>query len=425
MENSIHSNITIRNPQRVKSNSLNNILEIDTDESSTFLDATRKSLPTADLNSSILYEMKEQLKTLRTELESAHEEIVILNNENTHLKQQLKDMNKKIETLIKLTSKNSSFCSTPNEKYLGTPINHNKKSLTKRKIQSIRTFAEDERLENSSPGGLATLDHHKKQADGMTENVPIKKDLIQEHKSELFPREAIEMNQLPKAPGNKEVTSDKTSSNKKIHILGDQTCLGLSKLLIESRKKKWNDNYCVTGYSKPEATSADILSSCDDLIKNACIDDVFILMLGSNDYDPYKFVFQLCNALYKLKAYRVIIVQVSQNRYISSNMQNHYIKLLCANYEHTKFIEANQVDHKSLCFKLNIEIDSYDYNKQFLNLSKLRIHQVNELTNKKVKKGTIPYYFKKDVRQPKTPLSVKSDKVGFQQKSEIQTKARV
>lgn len=423
--------------------------ELNMDASSTLLDATIKSLPaTSCLDTSLLNELRDQLIAVQRELESAHEEIGNLNNENLQLRQQITEMDKKIDVLIKLTTQPSSHSSTPKNKFL-TPLSSNRSIRSKRNI--LANVSNHHELEQQGHGNVApkgreldeekTTGKHNVIIQG-TDKLDDERRAVeppgpvggptQEQEQFFFTR--CETNE-DKPTNNEDVITHrgtdkitneedtiespgplsdptqkqnkekrKTGSNieddsaaktlKKIHILGDHTGLGLAQKLIDSRKLNWNNNYAISGFCKPEATSVDILSSCDNIIEHSNKDDIVILTLGSNDKEPYKYVFELCNALYKLQNLRVFVVKVPNNVTLNSGMQNHYTKLLCKHFKNVKFIEVDASNHRSLCFKLNIEIDSIDYERQFLNRLKLNTC-LPKTSNNLYKKGTIPYLFQK------------------------------
>lgn len=60
-------------------------------------------------------------------------------------------------------------------------------------------------------------------------------------------------------------TDGATEPNKRIHILGDQQLKRLSAAIIKSRKEKWNDVYKPSSLIMTDATSTEILMSCDNI----------------------------------------------------------------------------------------------------------------------------------------------------------------
>lgn len=113
--------------------------------------------------------------------------------------------------------------------------------------------------------------------------------------------------------------------------------------------------------------------------------------------------------LEKFIIYRVFIVRVSKNEYINNTLQNHYMKLFCQHYKGVKFIEADSSNRQELCRKINVEIDSEDYKRCFIN-SKTKISKrTSDSQSQKFKKGTIPYLFMKQQMLSSSSLDVKEN----------------
>ncbi|CAG9133186.1 unnamed protein product [Plutella xylostella] len=225
-------------------------------------------------------------------------------------------MDKKIDVLIKLTTQPSSHSSTPKNKFL-TPLSSNRSIRSKRNI--LANVSNHHELEQQGHGNVApkgreldeekATDKHNVIIQG-TDKLDDERRAVeppgpvggptQEQEQFFFTR--CEINE-DKPTNNEDVITHrgtdkitneedtiespgplsdptqkqnkekgKTGSNieddsaakalKKIHILGDHTGLGLAQKLIDSRKLNWNNNYAISGFCKPEATSVDILN-CD------------------------------------------------------------------------------------------------------------------------------------------------------------------
>lgn len=95
----------------------------------------------------------------------------------------------------------------------------------------------------------------------------------------------------------------------RIIILGDQKLVGATSTMIKILKNKWNDNYAITGVTKPDAKSQDILLDCNNL-SHLNNNDRVILSIGSNDTNPYEVGRQLGLALEKLQNTQVFVVPV-------------------------------------------------------------------------------------------------------------------
>lgn len=343
------------------------------------------------------------------------------------MKEKITELGKRIDILTKLTTQRPFVNSTPRNKSFRTPINHHKQSLTKRLILETPTVTEllksaEEMDSNHKMAKTdATLAHSSNRSESNIENnnkiENVDTKITQE---EINKCETQRLNTVDKILDCKTNTTYKKPIKPKIHILGDQRCKGIAAEMIESRKSKWNDNYTVTGYCKPQASTLNVLTSCKDVLKESdSKNDIIVLILGSNDTKPYEFVFELCNALNMLKEHKVLIVKVAKNNHINSNLQNYYIKLLCNHYNRTKFIEVDSRNRKELCDKLNTEIDSDDYKYRFLNFKNkapIAIDNNEDVKNKitvttRPKKGTIPYYFQIQTTNPVTGARLSQNQI--------------
>lgn len=73
---------------------------------------------------------------------------------------------------------------------------------------------------------------------------------------------------------------------------------------------------------KTEATSKQILNSCDNIKDSPGKDDIIILATGSNDKNPYILLSELGTALYKLRDFNVFVVNVLHNPYLNVALLN-------------------------------------------------------------------------------------------------------
>lgn len=147
-----------------------------------------------------------------------------------------------------------------------------------------------------------------------------------------------------------------TDNKPGIFILGDQQAKGLSLNLIKSRNQKWNNIYTVSSIVKPNAGSTQILESCDNLKNSITKSDIVILLLGSNDKDPYQLFSEICVALYKLKnCKQVIIPKIQYNPYLNEQLSNNKIKLLVRQFKNCLYLDYQSASFKNninnLCFK--------------------------------------------------------------------------
>lgn len=220
--------------------------------------------------------------------------------------------------------------------------------------------------------------------------------------------------EIEQAVNNKPVETNSTDNLKplKIMILGDQLVKGLSSSIRIKRQNQWNDVYTVFSTVKPHATAAQVLSSCESLLKTLNSDDIVILGIGSNEKNPYSMLSELSTALHKLKQYRVFVLNVYDNPYLNVKLLNNSINLVTQNYTNCKFINTFGPKHSPilqqsldlLCFKINIEINYLEYNKLYIVKENAKTPLLLNAGKKSIKANThrfkvaliqktIPYYF--------------------------------
>lgn len=201
-------------------------------------------------------------------------------------------------------------------------------------------------------------------------------------------------------------------SKHRLIILGDEKISGLSAAMTSSREGKWNDTYKPFALIKPQATTSQILKHCDSLERTVSDGDIVILGLSSHDSNPQLIHSSLCVALNKLKNARVYILPVSDSHYLNERMLNNNLKMWTKHFENCTFIDINykltgyKTDYINyICKKINLMIDSAEYELQFLSpkviasrLKNIIISRKFIRTDNKLKKGTIPYYFFKQTK---------------------------
>lgn len=160
------------------------------------------------------------------------------------------------------------------------------------------------------------------------------------------------------------------SSAQQVHILGDQQIKGLSKRLHARRNSHKGSPCTIMTILKPDATSQQILNSCDGLQTSLKENDVVILAVGSNDKNPYVLFRELEVALYKLRKCKVFLANVLYNPYLNIELLNYNLKFISRNHENCSFIETNNINKDifltELCHKLSVEIDYLSYENKYL-----------------------------------------------------------
>lgn len=194
-------------------------------------------------------------------------------------------------------------------------------------------------------------------------------------------------------------------SRASIYIVGSEQLKDLSASMLFERKSKWNDKYDLFGDIKSGATSRHIITSINTLENKLTQKDRVILCLGENDSNPTELMASLSIALNKLKNATVYVVQVNSNRHLNIKLINNNIMTICRYFKNCNYVSIghtftnrNEYLHR-MSGRLNLMIDSIDYDSQFLNFASAKSLRYSMSSNKKnsftkLKKGTIPYYFR-------------------------------
>lgn len=417
-------NITTRKPRRA--NSLDHLFT----NNSTLLDTTMKSLQSMSMNDSdTIMNLSETVRRLTIELQSARQEIEDLNSENFRLKMDIgegqkiinmyqKNISSDMKNMTPTTSRSRNLIGTTSTSTHSTPLNIVEKTSTSTHTTPLKTQdCEPLSHELKTPQrSLLNRDNLSKTTQNLTSS-------MDQNNSQTTPKKYPPKQTQATRHGHITVTSSNSGkveelshdiSSPRILVLGDQQVRGFAQEIAKQRNNnKWNNVYSVLGISKPFATSTQVLCNFDKLSEGLKSDDIIVLGIGSNDQNPYLLLTELCSSLHKVKNNKVFILNVLNNRYLNTNLLNMHIKLIVKNYPNCQFINTsdvmvtannyNFVSKRFMCFKINIEIDNINYQKLVTSQFKSRCankhlqHYDNNVTETNMyKKGTIPYYFKKD-----------------------------
>lgn len=336
------------------------------------------------IDSEEVIELKNQIESLQAKLNSAHEEIINLNSENSSIKRSLHEKEKTIRLLKKVSiqtspaSRRNSTIETPtSSKYTTTPI---ARKLTKVRISTSRTSP---LYSSNTVCREITLTPPLD-----TTNNNVNKHASTQTASSSPASTAKEM----------QLSSASRPRNPGIFIIGDQQLSYLPTEMHSARLNTWNDIYTVQGIIRPYSTCTQTLIDSNNLSKTLQRNDIVIIGIGSNEKNPTKLYTELCNTLHTLKENKVFVVNILQNPYLNTYMLNNMIHLICKTYENCTYISLNQSKSnihsrrnyiKQLSHKLNIEIDYIHYIKSFSATSSSKLNPTQEQT-KNVLKETVP-----------------------------------
>lgn len=402
-------NITFRKNDRIKFNLSDNFVECLDSEHTSLTDISNMS-QTNILNteqSQIILELQQEIEKLKKELSIAHKNVQRLSLENQELCKKMNNPDVKVQqsecykTAASMSTRNHSETNhiKPDQLQIAQ-VNH---TSTPIKIPTIRR--------NAAISG---------------ENYSNKSSLRPSQKVQQDSNNQKVATSTKDTSSNKEGMTTQTSLSSKhtIFILGDQQVRGLSSTLINSRKYKWNDKYNVCAFVKPNALSSEVLQYSDVLCNELQPNDKIVISIGSNDKNPYFLLKNLCLALQKLRKFNVYILQTESNRYMQENKLNNTIFSVVKTFRNCKYIKINKTIPSQnylsqIANKLNIRIDSDDYEKQFTcqpknNIRNFAINNnlIKDNKNQQIQssykvtptkyRGTIPYFFEKQLEKIKS-----------------------
>lgn len=374
-----YENITRRNP---KAKTLTRQNTSNTSSLSEDSDAEiNKALSLPDLSTIPRHDIEdyiEQINTLKIQLESANNQIDELLLENSSL---IKELEKKQALINKMN-------------IILTGSTQNKKSKKKK---------------------MSDKKHLSKRKLNFQCDTPCSKAEDEYSVSRSLRTDSKQTNILHATPEKKEFNI----STKNIYIIGGQQCVGLASQLTTSRRDTKYEQYNISAITKPYALTKDILKSCYSL--RAKRNDYVIISVGENDYNPTRLQIELSAALKYFENCNVILLGISANSYLNETKLNNYFKKICSNLSNCKLINCynnnlkNSIFIENLCYKINLYIDSCDYETKYLPMFKnkhfsrwtagksvSRVLQNTQNANSfvensafqlKPKKGTIPFYF--------------------------------
>lgn len=404
-------NVTLRN-KRIRHNLSVQSLHSDIDSSFQSSNSINRSLP--DFSSTDTKEQfMEEIKLLKLELESAHNEIEALLLENATLQKKIIEMEQKTKHLLAIMS---------------TPKTNNKKTRSLRKNNNLKklklNFVDTDGIANS------TLNQEGKKPDHSNDRTATNKN--------------VNISNIVNTP--KDMATQNVS---KIWFYGDQKFIGVASRLQEIRQKNSIYNYNISSITKPFAHTEEILKgSCDNVLG---VNDKIVISVGENDTNPWNVISELHYVLKKNCNNLVFVIEALNNPHLNTVKLNQHIKLICNQFKNCKFIEINQYRRNSmdilyyLTNRLNFIINSIDYDTKFIrnrhqmqkNIPaphdtfkqphKINVYKFKKGTidyyfqnhNKKktivectqaAKKGTIPFYFPKIVSNAEVPLEIKNKK---------------
>lgn len=353
-----------------------------------------QSLPNFTENSQIL-ELKDEITVLTTQLNSAHEEIEVLNSEITRLTKGHADLERQIVILKKLFD--DGIPRTPGQitPKTGKKMRINKESLgflPSPRISNAENLSKTVEVPAPVPTYLPNLTTNFK--------IPLELDDSARtlHCHATVNTANTRVSVVKKTPVS-------TYVKHKIFVFGGEQCTGIASMLLRLRHGNDFKKYDVRSFIKPGADTEAILDSTrfHDFSKG----DKIVLSLGEHDSNPIKILTCLNKVLNGIEGCNVFILAIRESKDIDVNMLNYMLRQSCVNINNLTYVEnskprtrnSNKFMYlKNSCKKLNTIIDQLDYKETYYNFKNEDVIHQNPKNNINSRnsvhfKGTIPYYF--------------------------------
>ncbi|CAB3221755.1 unnamed protein product [Arctia plantaginis] len=317
-------------------------------------------------------QLKQQLDTANHEIDNLHLEVNQLKNMITAQKQQISSL--------------KEICKTPTQTY-------------KQQVNSKRRISRRVLMDN-------------------TRFIDSKDDVSRTESGTVVDQNNILEPETLQTTGElcQEANTNKTNfeSVRNTYIFGGRQCRHLSIMLTKSRLNTRYEKYSFSSIIKPEATSMEILRP---LYSTKFQDgDKFILSIGEHDDNPMHITSELSAALKLLQNHHVIVLGITQNKYLNESKLNEMLKLICSQFTSCNFVTLHSNNNYynenytidtlcKWCNLINVTIDQYDYNLKYIKHIKLRLRDVQNnsksvllfssklSTTTLLKQKTIPDYF--------------------------------
>lgn len=326
-------NITRRNyrPMVAVRNSFHELsslmMDEEVDSSSYFqspcMDPCNRSCPERTIVYAKCEELDKRVLELESKLLAAENEIENLLSENTKLKDEIKRQDNKIIQLKTLSKTTPSRHMSTRSREIS-----NKQKMNQSIINTVDSTQTNTRL---TPRSIHTprpkKQNCRKKYLNSTPNTSHVDGVILEENCSSPILSGIE-------PG-------KTS----VYIFGDERVRGLSTRVIHKLGES-SDSIKVSASIKPHAQSEKILKELDGMKNRITKNDVIVLSVGRSDRDPYALLTNLCNTLHNFAENKILLLNVSNYRYLNTHVLKNEMRKFSNQYENCKLLDiynSNQV----------------------------------------------------------------------------------
>lgn len=324
-------NIYYRKLQRSSSEQNLSVLS----QSTSMFDATMMSLPDALNESQNIIELNSKIEKLTLELQSAHQEIDDLNNENLQLKQDIEKYQKTIEAYKKV---NISERSLSNKKSMKKPWS----TKTPIKIKTPTLLLDTPKIKDSTKTD-STEKKLIETIDSTDTRIPITSNEKKSNSSNyrVLKEESYQNN------STKEICKTR---KKNIIVFADQQGQKVREIL----QKLIGPEYNVVCYWKPGAKTYEVLN-WHNYISNLTENDYIIILTGTNDCNPSEFLFNVKKWCKSIKNTNFIITEIPYNRSLNEKKLNYELRFMLNNIQNINYVDmdySRNVPHRKF-FTLN------------------------------------------------------------------------
>lgn len=302
-----------------------------------------------NISSTYIAEMKDEIKQLKSNLESTQSEMENIILENLELKKTIANMNQELGILKQL-------CRSPLTTFNQNMSSSTKKSVRRRLTDSFRVTPQ--KL-NESPILLQQL--NKEVTSESSKRTRLRENTC-EGRSTASQADTDTKETRTTSNTENVILNSKHKCNKRAFIIGGSQCSGLSSRLTKSRFSNPYNTYQFNSIIKTNASTQEILTSAK--LFDIKADDKLIISIGQNDDNTLKMTTELCLFL-KTVPCPVIVLCVNKNIYSNELKLNGMLDLICSQSKECYFLKKIY-NLSSLCHKINSLLDQLDYNKQFL-----------------------------------------------------------
>lgn len=347
-----NKNVTFRKPY--KTGSLGNLSDVTYDDEKTIFDTTMLSIPDSPQNYSdneMINDLNEQIKSLKTQLMSAHQEIEDLNNENFRLKTDLQKTLKTVETCKKI-------CKTPDRKN-GSPLSARKTNSKNQNITS--NITNNESIMRNTPYKKTNMVSKGTQ----TSNLVITDDKSTQTEQRLRATSQVCNIACEKTSGDTYIPRNKH----RLSVISSNCTKGMLPVIEEVFSKYFN--FC--HYLLPNITTTGFMNTIECNLKDFTMNDYCLIFIGENDLNNGEYLNILENLRNSMKNINHTNIIICTPTYKTGALIHNYKvelfnNLLCLdikNNQYAYFFDSNSTLSLEMFSSSSGKLNKYGWRKIF------------------------------------------------------------